>query len=63
MIENKLQYSITKEWKRRFSVALEEEKHEISTLDPILHKAVIDSLQSQIDDLADQIKEYENFGG
>lgn len=60
MIKNELEYRITKLWMKKFEVAIQEflkETHEDQH--PLLVKAQIDSMKSQLQDLEIQVYEYE----
>src|SRR5690348_15515660 len=60
MIKNELEYKITKHWIKKFESAIQEflrETHEDQH--PLLVKAQIDSMKSQLQDLEIQVYEYE----
>ena len=60
MIKNEKQYKITKSKLKDFERSLkvcQEGKHP----DPVIHKAMKDSLKSQMDDLKKEIREYEKL--
>ena len=54
-IKNEHQYHITKAWAERFALAIDK----LQEMDPLLMKIKKDALQSQLDDLNTQIKNYE----
>ena len=63
MIENELQYEVTKKWAKHFSDAIaraDELDKEQPTIDPRIKKAIVDSYHSQLDELNASIKEYEH---
>ena len=62
MIENELQYRITKETAEQFALALSnarEDSSASSNVDPLLQKACEDGLRSQLDELRAQLADYE----
>lgn len=61
MIENFRQYDITKDQVRLFELAIIEAKNRPvpTNTDPIIHQAMIDGMESQLDDLKKQLKEFE----
>ena len=62
MITNERQYSITKAWAEKFSRALVESTNQgPSTLHPRALKAMRDGAESQLQDLRDEIAEYETL--
>lgn len=60
MIENDHQLFITRIELARFENALEALQANTDSVDPILRKAQLESVQSQIDDLSQQIRDYQN---
>lgn len=60
MIENENQLHNTRRIKARFEMTLAAVQVSNEPVDPILHKARIDALQSMIDDLGQQIRNYQN---
>ncbi len=63
MIKNERQFRITKTQRDKFAQALEEAlaNSEQSTIHPLLKKAQQDALRSQLLELDEQIKEYEDL--
>lgn len=64
MIKNERQYRITKAEAQKFEAAisqLREEQRRGSTLHPLIQKAQVDALSSQLDDLSAEISEYEKL--
>ena len=59
MITNERQYRITQGWVKRFAEALEHVDEENAHLHPLLRKAMRDSLQSELDNLQEQLVEYD----
>jgi len=62
MIENEVQYAITKEQTTKFELALkkfEENLYNKEQFHPLLYQAQRDALQSQFEDLQAQLKEYD----
>jgi transcriptional regulator with XRE-family HTH domain len=61
MITNERQYRVTKAEINRFEDAIDRFQHEepLADVHPRLHDAMIDGLRSQVDDLHDQLREYE----
>ena len=62
MIKNERQYKITRAQANRFSQALRELKREVtesSGIHPLLLKARKEAIQSQLADLEDDLREYE----
>ena len=60
MIENDKQKKITEEWLSKFkkSLTIAQERAKNSSVNPRLKKACIDGIQSTIDDLEEELKEY-----
>jgi DNA-binding transcriptional regulator YiaG len=58
-IKNQLQLAASKTWLREFRVALREAQKNPAQLPPILHKAELDGMQSQILALEHEIEVYE----
>jgi ribosome-binding protein aMBF1 (putative translation factor) len=60
MIKNERQYRITKAQASKFTQALREMQGETKrTSHPVLHKAQVDALRSQLEDLARELTEYQ----
>lgn len=59
MIANERQYRITKAEAERFEEALAQSDESISDLDPRLRRAMREGLESQLDELREQLAEYE----
>ena len=62
MIKNERQYRITKAQVARFSDAVRRSRRETAATKvdhPLIHKAKLEALQSQLRDLEDEVKEYE----
>ena len=62
MIQNEHQYKVTRKWARKFAQAIEEHDSagdEAKDIDPRLVKAHRDALQSQLETLNDELREYE----
>ena len=60
-ILNERQYRITKSWLRKFEQNLGEAKTNPDGLSPRMHRAILESLQSQIDDFKRELAEYETL--
>lgn len=61
MIKNERQYIITKGQIRKFKTALEQFDNEKTDTDPMLIKAQKEAMESQLAELEDQVKEYEQL--
>jgi transcriptional regulator with XRE-family HTH domain len=63
MITNERQYRITQAEAKRFEQALEQAAHEQAPVDvdPRLHEAMIDGLRHQLDDLREELHQYEDL--
>lgn len=64
MIRNERQYRITKAQIRKFESALSQEKEkglEDDKVHPLLKNAYLDAIQSQLDDLREQLNDYEKL--
>ena len=64
MIQNEHQYKVTRNWARKFAQAIEEHdsaRDEAKDIDPRLVKAHRDALQSQLETLNDELREYETL--
>jgi DNA-binding XRE family transcriptional regulator len=61
MIKNEKQYRITKNQIKKFNEALEVVRETQKNEDPLLLKLQIDSIESQIESLEKEIKEYEEL--
>jgi transcriptional regulator with XRE-family HTH domain len=63
MITNERQYRITQAEAKRFEQALEQAAHEQTPadVDPRLHEAMIDGLRHQLDDLHDELRQYDDL--
>ena len=61
MITNQRQYRITRRWIKNFeaALALAEEPQTYAALDPLLQKAMRESVASQLDDLREQAAHYD----
>lgn len=59
MIANERQYRITRAEAERFEEALAQSDESISDLDPRLHRAMREGLESQLQELREQLAEYE----
>jgi len=59
MIANERQYRITKAEAERFEEALAQSDESISDLDPRLRRAMREGLESQLEELREQLAEYE----
>ena len=60
MIKNERQYRITKAQASKFTQALREMQGETKRAShPVLHKAQVDALRSQVEDLARELTEYQ----
>ena len=59
MIANERQYRITKAAAERFEEALAQGRDQPSDLDPRLQRAMREGIESQLDELREQIAEYE----
>lgn len=62
MIKNERQYRITKAAADGFEKSLREIPHRVSSEDSLLHKAQVDAMTSQLEELRGQIEEYEALG-
>ena len=60
-ILNERQYRITKSWLRKFEQNLGEAETNPDGLSPRMHRAILESLQSQIDDFKRELAEYETL--
>ena len=62
-ILNERQYRITKSWLRQFEQKLEEAKTNPDELSHRIHRSILESQQSQIDDFMRELAEYETLKG
>jgi len=62
VITNERQYRITKAEAERFVAALHQEDEGLAHLHPSIRRAMREGAQSQLDELQDQLKEYEAAG-
>lgn len=62
MIQNERQYRITRAQARKFEHALHEiEKRRAGQIHPVLHKARVDAIRSQLQDLRRELRDYERL--
>ncbi len=59
MITNERQYRITKEEAEKFAAALEREEGGATHLDPLLRTAMREALESQLQELREELADYE----
>jgi DNA-binding XRE family transcriptional regulator len=59
VIKNERQYRITNALADRFAQSLRELPRQASAADPLLHKAQVDAMTSQLEELHGQLEEYE----
>ena len=60
IIKNDLQYRNTLHWIKRFEKAISGLRHQpLNDIDPILRKAEIEGMESKLDDLKEEVEEYE----
>ena len=63
MIQNKRQHNVTKKQIETLSQALETAIQEQANMDPRLHEAMVAGIRSQIDDLGQEVREFEELQG
>jgi len=63
MIENDLQYKITKDRVEKFTFQLEQLRKAEKGINPILFKAEKEAIESMIDELTHDLKVYEQTNG
>ena len=61
MIQNKRQYNVTKKQIETLSEGLEAAVQEKTDMDPRLYKAMVAGIRSQIDDLEQEVREFEEL--
>ena len=61
MIQNKRQYNVTKKQIETLSEALEAAVQETTDMDPRLYEAMMAGTRSQIDDLKEELREFEEL--
>jgi HTH-type transcriptional regulator/antitoxin HigA len=61
MIQNKRQYNVTKKQIETLSEGLEAAVQEKTDMDPRLYEAMVAGIRSQIDDLEQEIREFEEL--
>ena len=61
MIQNKRQYNVTLKQIETLSEGLKAALREKSDMDPRLHKAMVAGIRSQIDDLQQEVREFEEL--
>lgn len=60
MIEGEREYKITREQVRVFKAALDDAERAQTTADPLIQKAIIESIASQLETLQRELYEYEH---